>query len=325
MGDDLRSFYEGLQSAVAPRGPQAGRIDDLWWLFLIVSVVVWLGVAIALALALWRRNRTPLEGRPQGEPRKVRVVAIATAATVVVLFVFVTASVFAGRAMSTMPGPDERPIVVDVIGHQWWWEIRYDDPAPSRTFRTANELRVPVGRPVIVRATSRDVIHSFWVPNLSGKIDLIPGRTNTIWIQADHEGEYRGQCAEFCGLQHAKMAFVVVAEPEAAYEAWVERQLAPAETPAGDLARRGEQVFLSSQCSLCHAIRGTEAYGRVAPDLSRLGLRRTIAAGTLRNTRGSLAGWILDPQRIKPGNHMPPTPLAPDDLHALLAYLESLR
>jgi cytochrome c oxidase subunit II len=176
----------------------------------------------------------------------------------------------------------------------------------------------------VVRLKSRDVVHSFWVPNLAGKIDVVPGRRNVMWFQADVAGTYRGQCAEFCGLQHAKMAFVVVAEPPERYEAWAEAYRQPPATPADDLARRGEQVFLESQCALCHRVRGTGAWGQVAPDLSRIANRLTLAAGTLPNTRGNMAAWILDPQYIKPGSFMPPTSLEPEHLHALLAYLEGL-
>lgn len=318
-------LYSGLQSVLAPAGPQADRIYALWWLFAVVSVVVWLGVAAALGLALWRRGRQPLAGPPRGEPGKVRAVAAATALTVATLFILVTASVLAGRPMGMPPAAALKPLVVEVIGHQWWWEIRYRDDVENRGFTTANELRVPTGRPVVVRAISRDVIHSFWVPNLVGKIDLVPGKINAIWFQADVAGEYRGQCAEFCGLQHAKMAFLVIADEPAAYEAWAERQRQPAAEPADPLLARGRDVFLGAQCSLCHTIRGTGAYGRVAPDLTHAGSRRTLAAGTLRNTRGNLGGWIVDPQHVKPGNFMPPTNLAAGDLQALLAYLESLQ
>ena len=322
MGSDL---YAGLQSVLAPAGPQADRIYALWWLFAIVCIGVWIAVAVALYLALWRRGRQTLPERPHGEPRKVRVVAAATALTVLVLFVFVGASALAGRAMSAQPDANARPVIVEVVGHQWWWEVRYPDEIASRGFTTANEIRIPVGRPIIVRASSRDVIHSFWVPNLHGKIDLIPGRTNTIWLQADRPGEYRGQCAEFCGLQHAKMALVVIAEDDLAFETWAEAQRQPAAGPTDPVALRGQEVFLGAQCSLCHTIRGTNAYARVAPDLTHIASRRTLGAGTLRNTRGNLAGWIVDPQHVKPGNFMPPTNLAGDDLQALLAYLEGLR
>jgi cytochrome c oxidase subunit II len=317
---------EGVQSIVDPRGPQAGRIAGLWWLFLIVCTLVQVGVTVAVGLALFRPNRRAIEAVPSdGEPRKVRVVAVFTVVTAVILVVFVGASVWVSDAMSTMPGPEDDPVAVEIIGHQWWWEVRYLHVVPDQSFTTANELRIPVGRPVVIRALSRDVIHSFWVPNLHGKIDMIPGRINTIWLQADEPGEFRGQCAEFCGLQHAKMALAVVAEPEERFAEWVRasRQSAPA--PSSPEAQRGQQVFLQNQCSLCHTVRGTIAGGRVAPDLTRIGARRTLAAGTLPNTRGNLAAWVVDPQGIKPGNFMPATNLDPEDLHALLAYLEGLR
>jgi cytochrome c oxidase subunit II len=319
-------LYAGLQSALNPRGLQATLIDDLWWLFLIVSIVVWVAVVAALWLALWRRNRVALTHPPgDGEPGKRRVVAAATGVTILVLLGLITASVLVGRATTAMPDASRRPLIVEVIGHQWWWEINYLHADGRRDFSTANEIHVPVGRPVIVQTTSRDVIHSFWVPNLAGKMDLLPGRTNTIWFEATHPGEYRGQCAEFCGIQHAKMAFIVVAHPEEAFEEWASLERSTPAPPVDGDAQRGAQVFLDRQCSLCHTIRGTGAWGLVAPDLTHIGSRRTIAAGTLRNTRGNMAGWIADPQGIKPGSHMPATPLAPEDLQALLVYLESLR
>jgi cytochrome c oxidase subunit 2 len=169
------------------------------------------------------------------------------------------------------------------------------------------------------------VIHSFWVPGLQGKMDMIPGRTNVTWLQADRTGVWRGQCAEYCGLQHAKMAFLVVAERPDSFAGWLARQRDTAPTPIDELTRRGQEVFLSSSCVMCHAISGTPAGSRIGPDLTHLASRRTIAAGTLPNTRGNLAGWILDPQRIKPGTRMPPNQLDPADLQALLAYLESLK
>jgi cytochrome c oxidase subunit II len=316
----------GMQSAVHPRGPDASLIVTLYWLFLVVSAIVMAGVIGGTWLALFRRGRVALDGDPPDhEPGKVAVVTGLTIATSVILFVLLVASVYVSGVTSSEPRPEERPVTITVIGHQWWWEFRYEDEQPNRRFTTANELHIPVGRPVILRMTSRDVIHSFWVPNLHGKMDLMAGRFNTLRIRADQPGEYRGQCAEFCGLQHAKMAFVVVAEPEAQYHAWVERYLQPAAEPEGALAQQGREVFLQLQCSLCHTIRGTGAWGRVAPDLTRIGARRTIGAGTLPNTRGNLAGWLLDPQHVKPGSFMPPTQMQPEQLHALLAYLEGLR
>jgi cytochrome c oxidase subunit 2 len=173
--------------------------------------------------------------------------------------------------------------------------------------------------------TSTDVIHSFWVPSLHGKMDLIPTHQNTIWMRADRPGAFRGQCAEFCGLQHANMGLLVVAEPPAEFEAWRRAQVAPARVPHTPDEVRGQAAFTSLPCALCHSIRGTPAGGRTGPDLTHLATRRTIAAGTLPNTRGHLAGWIVDPQGIKPGNAMPQSLLEPDDLQALVSYLGSLQ
>jgi cytochrome c oxidase subunit II len=317
----------GIQSAVDPRGPQAAEIAWLWWLFLAVSVVVWLAVVAGVGLALFRRDRLVHEGDDErDEPGKTRVVVILTAITGAILLVLLLASIYVGTVTTRRPTPDQNPVTIEAIGRQWWWEFRYENEPASRTFVTANEIRIPVGRPVIIKATSFDVIHSFWVPNLHGKIDMVPGRRNVIWFQADEPGIYRGQCAEFCGLQHAKMAFMVVAEPEDDYNAWVEAYTRPAPPrPPGEAMSAGEQVFLEAQCSLCHTVRGTGAWGQVGPDLTRIGSRRTLAAGTMPNTRGHMGGWILDPQHIKPGNFMPPTPLTPERLQALLDYLESLK
>jgi cytochrome c oxidase subunit 2 len=191
--------------------------------------------------------------------------------------------------------------------------------------RTANEIHVPVGRPVAIDLKSRDVIHSFWVPNLHGKMDAIPGRVTNTWLQADSPGVWRGQCAEFCGLQHAHMALTVVAHPAHEFEQWLSAQREPATQPTEEIALRGQQVFLSGPCMMCHTIRGTPALSAFGPDLTHVASRRTLAAGTIPNTRGHLAGWILDPQVIKPGTRMPPTALGSEDLQALLAYLERLR
>ena len=169
------------------------------------------------------------------------------------------------------------------------------------------------------------MIHSFWVPNLHGKTDLIPGRQTLTWVKADRPGTYRGQCAEFCGHQHAHMAFTVVAEPPEQFKAWYEAQLKPAAQPSTPAQARGQQVFLSSPCIMCHRVQGTDAGGRVGPDLTHVASRSHLAAGTLANTRGHLAGWVLDPQKIKPGTRMPPNNLEPADLQALLDYLQSLK
>jgi cytochrome c oxidase subunit 2 len=251
------------------------------------------------------------------------VVGLSVALTVLILFVFVVASYATDSGLGSLEGREQ--LTIEITGHQWWWQARYSDPEPSRVFETANEIHVPVGEPVRLDLVARDVIHSLWLPNLSGKKDLIPGRQNSLWLQVDRPGIYRGQCAEFCGLQHAQMALLVIAEPPAAFRAWREAQLRPAARPSTDAARRGEQVFLSSSCMLCHSVRGTSSGGRLGPDLTHLASRTTIAAGTLPNRRGYLAGWIADPQHQKPGNQMPTNGLSPPDFQALLAYLGSLQ
>jgi cytochrome c oxidase subunit 2 len=178
---------------------------------------------------------------------------------------------------------------------------------------------------VDVRLRTADVIHSFWVPSLTSKRDLIPSKTNQLWLQADRAGTYRGQCAEFCGVQHAGMSFLVVAQPAGAFRSWLADQARPASTPTAALAARGEQVFTSAACSSCHTVRGTSAQGDVGPDLTHFGSRQELGAGVAPNTTGWLGGWIADSQTVKPGNLMPPQPLPSADLQAVIAYLESLK
>jgi cytochrome c oxidase subunit 2 len=195
----------------------------------------------------------------------------------------------------------------------------------KRRFTTANEIHVPVGRPVSLELRAQDVIHSFWVPNLAGKKDLLPGYVQSAWFRADRAGTYRGQCAEFCGAQHAKMGLVVIADPPARYEAWASQSRKPASPPVDAVQRQGEVVFLSGSCAMCHTIAGTRAGSRTGPDLTHVGSRLTLAAGTLPNTPENLARWITDPQRVKPGTRMPATQLPPRDLAALVMYLEALK
>jgi cytochrome c oxidase subunit II len=319
----LLAGCSGMQSALDPASPQATHIRDLWWLMLGVCSVVLLCVTGFLLYAIWHTRRgDAVTAEAQVERRLTIGVAGATAVTIVILFVLLVASISAGRGLA-LPAAD--PLTIEVTGHQWWWEVRYVDPVPSQQVTTANEIHIPVGRLVLLKLTSRDVIHSFWAPNLQGKKDLIPGHMTSLSFQADKPGVYRGQCAEFCGYQHAYMAFLIVAEPPDQFAAWLEHQRQPAAQPADGMQQTGQEVFVSVACGLCHTIQGTLAGGKVAPDLTHLSSRRTIAAGTLPNTRGHLAAWIIDPQNIKPGNKMPPNNLNPGDLQALLAYLESLK
>jgi cytochrome c oxidase subunit 2 len=240
------------------------------------------------------------------------------------LFGLVIISVSTGKATSD-PIKAADALTVEITGNQWWWSVRYPNTDASRIAVSANEVHIPVGQPVRIRGTSNDVIHSFWVPNLQGKRDLIPSHITTDWIQADHAGRFRGQCAEFCGLQHAHMALWVVAEPADKFEAWLAHQLQPAATPIDPVRRRGQQVFLNSGCVLCHAVAGTTAAGELGPDLTHFASRSTIAAGTLPNNKGNLAGWIADPQNIKPGTRMATVPVNASDMQPLLEYLEGLQ
>jgi len=284
-----------------------------------VCTAVFIAVLAAVIWALLRAPRagpaTPPDLSSLGKPeRGARIAVVAALAVSTVLLVALTlASFFTDRALARLGPP---ALTVEVIGHRWWWEIRYEG------FATANELHIPVGKPVLVKLKGDDVIHSFWVPNLSGKKDLIPGRDATLTLRADQAGTYRGQCAEFCGAQHAKMAFLVIADPPEQYDAWAAAERKPARESAD---RRGGDVFMERGCATCHAIRGGGAAGDSAPDLTHVASRQTLAAGSVPNTLGHLAGWILDPQGIKPGANMPTTPMRPDELHALVAYLGALK
>jgi cytochrome c oxidase subunit 2 len=318
-------------SVLDPAGPQARAIAQLWDVFLWISVAVFALVvgffAVATIRAARRHRREgggdPLVEDPAQDRRMIRSVVVAGSITVATLLALLVASIRSGSALASLED-DADALAVRITGHQWWWHIEYthDDPAHSAT--TANELHVPVGRTVHLELTSADVIHSFWVPSIHGKKDLIPGRLNRTWIRIDEPGVYRGQCAEFCGLEHARMAITLIAEPPAVFDAWLAHQREPARAPANAEAVRGQQVFTGSPCVLCHTIAGTSAGGRLGPDLTHLGSRATLAAGALPNSAGNLAGWLLDPQRIKPGAHMPATSFAAADYHALLAYLEGL-
>jgi cytochrome c oxidase subunit II len=326
----IHVLASGLRhDALAPAGAQAARIADLWWILAGVCAGVFVLVMIALAIAVWRAPRGrvesggTIEDDPARDSRAARRVGFAVAVSALLLVALLAASVITDRALATLPLQDA--VNVSITGHQWWWDIRYDDAEPSRAFSTANELYVPVGRPVVATLTADDVIHSFWVPSLDGKKDLIPGRTSTIRFQADQPGRYRGICAEFCGWQHAHMYFEVIAVPQDQYDAWAEAQRKPAAEPADDAAKRGRDLFLSGSCMMCHAIQGTTANAHHAPDLTHVASRTRLAAGTIDNTPENLAAWISDPQKIKPGVNMPANPIAHEDLQALVAYLQTLQ
>jgi cytochrome c oxidase subunit 2 len=311
-------------SAVNPAGPQAERISDLTWYLTAMGSAVFLVVLAFLAYAVWRgRRRTESASGPEAERAMTIWVGGAVGVTTLILLVTLVYNFATGRALADFADPDA--LTIRVTGHQWWWDVQYVDRAYSRRLTTANEIHVPVGRRIRLEVQSRDVIHSFWAPNLHGKVDLIPGYSANTSFRADRPGVYRGRCAEFCGLQHAKMDFLVIAEPPEQFAAWYEAQLKSSTPPGDPIQQKGQQVFLSKGCPMCHTIRGTQANSRIGPDLTHLASRATIAAGTLPNTRGHLGGWVVDPQKIKPGAKMPPNQLSADELHALLGYLQSLK
>jgi cytochrome c oxidase subunit 2 len=313
-----------MKSVLSPAGTQAASIHHLWSLMFWVSAAVFaVVIAFVFAALIGGIRRLRSAGVSTSEHMLTRSVAAAIGVTVVILFGLLVASVWTGRTVASLGASSA--VSIAVTGHQWWWEVEYEDAVPSRRVRTANEIHIPIGRPVVLKVTSRDVIHSFWAPNLQGKRDLIPGYTTAIWMHADRPGRFRGQCAEFCGLQHAHMAFEIVAQPEVDFERWLEDMRRPARDPANETERRGRDVFMTGRCAGCHAVRGSEAHGLIAPDLTHLAARNALGAGTLPNTHDHLRAWIQDPQASKPGNQMPANLLTSDQAQALLAYLEALR
>ena len=310
-----------IQSIIHPAGVAAERISDLWWLMFAICTAVWFAVAIAATIAIRRGHRGTAAGTT--DRRIAGHVAAAGGVSLVALIALLTQSVVTGRALNNMRTPDA--LRINVTGNQWWWNVEYDNPVPSLRVTTANEIHIPVGRPVAFNLFSNDVIHSFWIPNLQGKIDLVPGRRNELWLQADRPGVYRGQCAEYCGVQHAKMALVVVAEPSDDFERWLAGNRASAPAPVTPEQQRGKDVVERGPCAMCHNITGTLAGGRTAPDLTHIASRSTLGAGSIPNMHGYLAGWIADPQSVKPGNRMPAPGLTADELQAVIAYLETLK
>jgi cytochrome c oxidase subunit II len=318
----------GQHHMLHPASPQASNIEWLYWVIFWIVFVVFVLTILGFTRAAARSRVSAMEMLPimkdeEGDRRAQWVVGSAIGVTVLTLFAILFMSVITGKKVEGLTS--KQPITIQVTGHQWWWEVIYPSPQADQTVTTANEIHVPVGKPVVILTNSADVIHSFWAPSINGKRDLLPGYSSAFWIQIDQPGVYHGQCAEFCGLQHAHMGFSIIAEHDDAFEAWKAQQLKPAKDPTDSEAVHGREVFLTHACVMCHTIRGTDAGSRVGPDLTHIATRGMIAAETLPNTRGAMAGWIVDPQRIKPGNKMTPNPLQPDDLQALITYLQTLQ
>jgi cytochrome c oxidase subunit II len=301
-----------VQSVLDPRSAEAREIARLWWVMFGICGAVFVLVVWLLFQAVFGREGARVPGGPT---RFVVALGIVLPAVVLVYFLLHSLRV----SVVTTRG-DER-LTIDVVGHQWWWDVRY----PDHGIVIANEIHLPAHQRVRVRLKAHDVIHSFWVPNLHGKVDMMPDVDTAIWLEADEPGVWRGQCAEFCGTQHALMAFdVVVHEPEA-FEQWIEeRQQALAKRRTVDAVHPGEALFFRHGCYSCHSIAGLERGSEVGPDLTHFGDRRTLGAAAIENNRGNLAGWISNPQSIKPGNRMPPTYLEAEELHTLVDYLLSL-
>jgi cytochrome c oxidase subunit 2 len=312
-----------LHSVLGSAGPQAAAIEGLWWLMLwttaVVTAITFAFIAAAIIRGVRRNSADESDGRPI-----TSAVSAAVTCTVLILFGLLVVSVRVGRAV-TAPHDGATAVPIVVTAHQWWWEITYENSTPSQRVVLANEIHIPVGRPIAITVESRDVIHSFWVPNLLGKRDLIPGYHTAVWLQADRPGIFRGQCAEFCGRQHANMLFHVIAESDGDFEAWLNGQRAQAPEPSTADTRQGKDIFMASRCSACHTIRGTDAAGAVGPDLTHVGGRIAVGAGILPNTREHMAAWIAHPQAPKPGNEMPENPFDASQLAALAAYMESLQ
>jgi len=350
-----------MRPAGAPGGVEATLGWWLTWTAIVVVVIISALVIAAIARHRGEASRNTGEARAQVAEQganRWKVVSglqwiyVGVGITVVILLVSYGGTL---ATMAQAARPDHKaPITLDVVAHQWWWEMRTEDSVPSDAFVTANEVHIPVGVPVHLRVQSYDVIHSFWVPELGGKIDVIPGQVNEAWLRADRPGIYRGQCAEYCGLQHAKMALAIIADPPAEYARWAAAQRAPVPTiaPANDSTAMtapgargvapgsvvaalttpapqntgpaaGEATFVA-YCGGCHTVRGTNALGTVGPDLTHLASRLTIGAGVLDNTPGNLTTWIRDPQDVKPGVLMPRMDLREQQLASVVAYLETL-
>jgi cytochrome c oxidase subunit 2 len=310
----------GEGSSLAPAGQQAARLAHVYWVFFGTCAAVYVVMMVLLVVALTRGRDRDLDDKTS-----LRAIALGGTLTTAVLIALLVVSTRGGHGLNPLPRAHDT-LVVRVIARQWWWEFRYPGSAPDQEVTTANELHLPVGQPVMLELVSRDVIHSFWVPALHGKRDLIPGHDSTTYIEADRAGLFRGQCAEFCGVQHAKMGFVVVAESPTEFQTWLARQRQPAaSTLATDAAARGREVFLHGTCPMCHTVSGTRAGATIGPDLTHLGGRLTLGAGSVPNAHEHLAAWIVDSQDVKPGNRMPPVPIRGRELQDLLAYLESLQ
>ena len=305
-----------LQSVLHPAGADAAIVSEFAWVLFGAGALIFAAVMALLALSLRRQGR-PL--RPG-----LWIAGGGIAFPVLALSALLAWSTW--RSAQLTPQSSNHALTISVTAKMWWWEVRYRDPDSGREIVTANEIRVPVGQAVYVGLNAADVIHSLWVPALAGKRDMIPGRVTGLTLRAERPGIYRGQCAEYCGAQHARMALHVVALSPGEFRAWLAHQARPAAEPVDALHVRGRAAFLEQRCQACHTIRGVSETARLGPDLTHVGGRLEIGAGLLRTHEGTLAGWIADPQAIKPGVFMPPaSDMDGESLRALAAYLAHLK
>lgn len=315
------SRWAPVDAVLQPGGPVAAAIAEMAWVLIIGSALVF---AITMAALVWALKRRRAPGH---DARTGTLVWIVGAGCVFPLAVLVPLLLYSfWRADALTPPREPGEPIVSVTARLWWWEVRYRDPARNIDAVLANEIRLPVGRAVTLGLTSADVIHSFWVPALAGKVDMLPGRVHQLRLQADRAGVFRGQCAEFCGEQHARMALHVVAMPPEEFERWLIAQSRPADTPRDALAMRGAKVFAEQRCSACHSVRGLGPTASLGPDLTHVGSRLHLAAGTLPMSPAALREWLAHPQRVKPGVRMPSYDRLDDaSLDALAAFLSQLQ
>ena len=313
-----------LHSILDPLGVHAQHIDVVWQTMLWVCGLMFL-IVFAFGVLAVMRGRAKHQGQDVTPQHRKFSIALVVWTTLVVLGLFglTMTSFFTDRAL--VRAAAEPDVLIKVTGYQWWWDVQYLHSDPSQRFKTANEIHVPVDAQVLLQLNSQDVIHSFWIPNLNGKRDLIPGRPTEFTLQPRQIGIYRGECAEFCGLQHAHMAFDFVVESKEDFERWRQQQLASAPTPPDAKTQLGLSVFMDSACSMCHAISGTPAFAQLGPDLTHVASRRMIASGTLANTPENMRRWIINPHDPKPGTLMPAVSLPDEQLDALVAYLGTLK
>lgn len=313
------------QSMLAPRGPAARDIASLGspvlWIFGVVAIVMWLLIAW---VALRRRGSLGDHAPAEDAGGQGWILIGGFAIPFAILAGIFIATLATMNDFPMHDGPP-RPAEIEIVGHQWWWEVHYVAGPLAGRVVTANEIHIPAGRPVEIALRSADVIHSFWVPQLHGKVDLVPGQVNHIRIEADRPGSYRGECGEYCGAQHAHMILHVVAEAPDRYAAWLAHQRTPAATPANAVAQAGQRVYLAQACVLCHTVRGTRSLATIGPDLTHVASRGTLATA-FPNDRAYLTAWVTHAQSLKPGAQMPDlTQMTGEETQQLVAYLEQLR